>query len=204
MNTKTIMIFVAMTLGILLGVGALLTQFSASSEKPIADIAGERKHVQGSGPVTLVEFSDFQCPACLAVQAPLKEMLKKFDGKVQFVYRYFPLTQIHKNAQMSAQAAEAAGLQGKFWEMHDKLFETQNEWQGISDPRDIFMKYAESLGLDAARMRLDMESQAVKDAIQVDVAAAMRYSISGTPTFYVNGVKTEFPQIESMISSLVK
>lgn len=204
MQIKTVTLFIAVTLGVLLGVGALLTQFGAAGEKLIADIAGEGKHAQGGGPVTLVEFSDFQCPACLSVQAPLKDLLKKYDGKITFVYRYFPLTQIHKNAQMSAQAAESAGLQGKFWEMHDKLFETQTEWEGITDPTETFIKYAETLGLDSAKFRNDLESQAVKDAIQIDVSAATRYAIAGTPTFYVNGVKTEFPQLETKIKTLVQ
>ncbi|MFZ2200130.1 MAG: thioredoxin domain-containing protein, partial [Microgenomates group bacterium] len=176
MNSKTIIIFAAVTLGVLLGVGALLTQFGAAGEKPIVEIAGESKRALGSGGVTLVEFSDFQCPACLSVQAPLKDLLKKYDGKITFVYRYFPLTQIHKNAQMSAQAAEAAGLQGKFWEMHDKLFETQTEWEGITNPTETFIKYAETLGLDIAKFRVELESQVVKDAIQVDVSAATRYA----------------------------
>ena len=113
MNTKTIVIFVVITLGVLLGVGGLLWQFSAGADKPIADIAGDKVHSEGTGSVTLVEFSDFQCPACLAVQAPLQTMLAKYAGKVQFVYRYFPLVSIHHNAQMSAQAAEAASRDGE-------------------------------------------------------------------------------------------
>jgi len=204
MNTKTIMIFVAVTLGILLGVGALLTQFSQSAEQPIADIAGDSRYSMGRGIVKIVEFSDFQCPACLSVQAPLKELLTKYDGKVEFVYRYFPLTQIHKNAQMSAQAAEAAGIQGKFWQMHDKLFETQRDWEGIADPKETFISYAEYIGLDKAKFTADLESQAVKDVVAKDVLAANQNRIGGTPTFYVNGVRTEFGQIESKLKELSK
>ena len=92
MQMKTAIIFVLVTLGVLLGVGGILWTFGQSSpETPIADVAGNKHHVQGSGPVTLVEFSDFQCPACLAVQVPLTQILKKYEGKVEFVYRYFPL-----------------------------------------------------------------------------------------------------------------
>ncbi len=204
MNTKTIMIFVAVILGVLLGVGALLTQFSASGEKVITDIAGESRYKMGMGVVKIVEFSDFQCPACLSVQAPLKDLLTKYEGKVEFVYRYFPLTQIHKNAQISAQAAEAAGMQDKFWQMHDKLFETQRDWEGIADPKETFITYAENIGLDKAKFKTDLESQVVKDAIAKDVLAANQNKISGTPTFYVNGVQTEFGKIEGKIIDLSK
>lgn len=204
MNTKIILIFIAVIVGVLAGVGGLLSQFGASAEKPIPEIAGEKKHVQGTGNVTLVEFSDFQCPACLAVQEPLKQILQKYEGKVEFVYRYFPLTTIHKNAQIAAQAAEAAGMQGKFWEMHDKLFATQSTWAGLSDPKETFVGMAKEIGLDTEKFASDLESQTVKDAVSVDILAATRYSLGGTPTFFVNGMKTEFPQIETKLSSLVK
>lgn len=203
MQIKTIIIFIAVTLGVLGGVGALLWQFAAVSDKPIPEIAGEKKHVQGSGPVTLVEFSDFQCPACLSIQEPLKQILKQYEGKVEFVFRHFPLTSIHKNAQISAQAAEAAGLQDKFWQMHDKLFTSQTVWQGMTNPKETFVTYASELGLDKDKFLNDLESQGVKDMVNADLLAAIRYQISGTPTFYVNGVKTEFSQIETKVSSLV-
>lgn len=204
MNTKTIITFIAVTLGVLLGVGGLLYQFGASADKPITAVAGERKHVTGTGPVTIVEFSDFQCPACLAVQDPLKQILKKYEGKVEFVYRYFPLTSIHKNAQISAQAAEAAGLQGKFWEMHDLLFSKQKEWEGMTDPKERLAEYAEQAGMDKDKFASELESQGVKDAVAKDLLDATRYSLSGTPTFFVNGVKVEFGQLETKIQELVK
>jgi len=204
MNIKSILIFVAVTLGVLGGVGALLWQFGSNTDKPIAEIAGEKRHVQGSGPITLVEFSDFQCPACQSIQEPLKQILNKYESKLEFVYRYFPLTSIHKNAMISAQAAEAAGLQGKFFEMHDKLFATQNVWQGVNDPRSIFAGYAVELGLDKDKFVSDLDSQNVKDSVNVDLLAATRYQINGTPTFYVNGIKTEFDNIEAKISELIK
>lgn len=201
---KTVIVFVVVTLGVLLGVGGLLWQFGASADKPIADIAGESKHSQGTGAIKIVEFSDFQCPACLAVQEPFNKILKKYEGKVEFVYRYFPLSTIHKNAQIAAQAAEAAGLQDKFFEMHDKLFATQNTWATLPDPREIFSGYALEIGIDKAKFIVDIDSQVVKDAVAVDLLAATRYALSGTPTFFVNGVKTEFGQIEAKLASLVK
>lgn len=204
MNVKTIIIFIAVILGVLGGVGGLLWQFGSNTNKPIPEIVGEKKHTLGNGPIMLVEFSDFQCPACLSVQAPLKELLKKYEGKVEFVFRYFPLTVIHKNAQISAQAAEAAGMQGKFFEMHDKLFETQREWEGQADPRETFGKYSELLGLDKEKFMSDLESQSVKDIVKIDVLAANKYQISGTPTFFLNGTKINFAQIEPKIEELLK
>lgn len=204
MNIKSIIIFIAVTVGVLVGVGGLLWRVGASADKPILDIAGEGRHVQGGGEIQIVEFSDFQCPACFSIQEPLKEILEKYEGKAQLFFRHFPLTSIHKNAQISAQAAEAAGLQGKFFEMHDKLFITQTVWQGIGDPRSLFVEYAKELSLDENKFLSDMDSQEIKDAINVDLLAATRYRISGTPTFYVNGVKTEFELIEAKIQELIK
>ena len=197
-------IFVLVTIGMLLGVGGLLWQFSASAAKPIQDIAGTSHHVLGNGSVTLVEFSDFQCPACSAVEAPLQQILAKYSGKVQFVYRFFPLTTIHKNAQISAQAAEAAGLQGKFWELHTILFTKQSEWEKVADPRDLFVTYIKDLGLDEKQFLADIDSQTVVDAIAADVSAANRYNLDGTPTFFVNGVKIDFAQIDSKLAALTK
>jgi protein-disulfide isomerase len=204
MNVKSLIIFVVVTLGVLLGVGGLLWQFGSAADKPVAEIAGEKKHVQGSGNVTLVEFSDFQCPACLAVQAPLKEILKKYEGKVEFVYRHFPLTNIHKNAQMASYASEAAAIQGKFWEMHDLLFSKQSEWSTISDPKSKFIEYATTLGLDKDKFATDIDSQGVKDLVSVDMLASTRYRLTGTPTFYINGAKVEFGNIEAKLLELTK
>jgi protein-disulfide isomerase len=204
MNMKSVVVFIAVTLGILLGVGGLLWQFGNTENKAIPEIAGERKHVKGSGEITLVEFSDFQCPACLSVQAPLKEILKKYEGKVQFVYRHFPLTNIHKNAMMAAQASEAAEMQGKFWEFHDLLFSKQGEWSGLGDPREKFGEYAQQLELDIDKFVSDMESQAAKDIVSTDILASTRYRLTGTPTFYINGVETEFAQIQAKLESLTQ
>lgn len=203
MQIKTIIIFIAVTLGVLLGVGGLLYQFGKTAEKPIGDIAGDRTHSIGSGNITLVEFSDFQCPACFSVQAPLKQILDKYSDKVTFVYRHFPLSSIHKNAQLAAQAAEAAHLQGKFFEMHDKLFANQSVWGSMSDPRDEFYKYIETIGMDKEKFIADLDSQGVKDIVANDLLVATRYRLSGTPTFFVNGVKIEFNQIEAKIESLL-
>ncbi len=194
----------AVMVGVLAGVGGLLWQFGQAGDKPIEDVAGEMRYKKGEGSITLVEFSDFQCPACLSIQAPLKQILAKYEGKVQFVYRHFPLSSIHKNAQMAAQVSEAAHQQGKFFEMHDKLFETQASWQGLSDPKDTFKGYAKELGMDENKFATDLESQSTKDVINTDLLATTRYRLTGTPTFFINGSKVEFGQIESKLAELTK
>lgn len=204
MNTKTVITFIVITLGILLGVGGLLWQFGSAEVKPIADIAGERRHMRGTGSVEIVEFSDLQCPACAAVQTPLKEILAKYEGKVSFVYRHFPLTNIHKNAMAAAQAAEAADLQGKFWEWHDLLFAKQVEWSGLPDPKPKFAEYAKELGIDPDKMLASMDSDEARGRVSADLLAATRYRLTGTPTFFVNGVKVELNQLEAKLAEIVK
>ncbi len=203
MQKKTIITFIVVTLGVLLGVGGLLWQFGSTEVKPITDIAGERRHIKGSGAVEVVEFSDLQCPACAGVQEPLKKILTKFEGKVTFVYRHFPLTNIHKNAMAAALASEAANKQGKFWEWHDLLFARQTEWSSLSDPKPKFADYAKELGMDGDRMLQEMDGEDVRQMVSDDLLAATRNRLTGTPSFFVNGVKTEFAQLEAKIAEVV-
>jgi protein-disulfide isomerase len=152
-------------------------------------------HILGpaSASATLVEYSDLQCPACKAFQPVLKQLMTEPDlaGKIRLVYRHFPLTSIHKNAELSARAAEAAALQDAFWQMHDKLFEEQAAWSGLSDTaaRDTFLGYAEGLGLDRERFESDMDSDAVKDRVQADADGGRQAGVNSTPSFFLNGAK---------------
>jgi protein-disulfide isomerase len=148
--------------------------------------------------VTLVEYSDFQCPACAAYAPIVTKALAEpeLKGKVRFVYRFFPLITIHPNARLSSQAAEAAGLQGKFWEMHDLLFAKQTEWAELSNTgaKNKFADYAAQLGLDKARFLSDIDGSTVKDRVQRDMDSGNASNIQGTPTFYVNGTVLTNPQ----------
>ncbi len=156
-------------------------------------------HVFGSAnaPVTLVEYADFQCPACALFNDIIKEVIAdpQLTGKLRLVYRYFPLTGIHQNAQLSAQAAEAAALQGKFWEMHDALFATQAQWENLpaSAAQALFTSSARQLGLDVVRWTSDLSSSAVNSRIQADVRSGTAAGVDGTPTFFVNGVRMPQP-----------
>lgn len=200
-------------LGILLGtiaivaVGvALLSRSAAPVKVDSSRLIHEDSHkiASGSGTLTLVEFSDFQCPACGAYYAPVKQLVNEFASQMTFVYRNFPLTTVHKNAQTAAQAAEAAGVQGKFWEMHDKLFETQPEWSGSDTPVDIFAGYAKDLGLNVDAFKKDIDSDAVKNKVAKDVEDANALGINATPTFFLDGVKLDNPASFADFESLIK
>lgn len=138
-------------------------------------------------PVTLIEYGDYQCPACASYHALLEQFMEEYDGRVRFVFRNYPLTQIHDDAQLSAESAEAAGLQGKFWEMHDWLYENQLKWAVVPlTAQTIINTHAEELGLDMKKFAEDRKGDAVQDKIKADVDGANAIGVDHTPTFYVN------------------
>ena len=140
--------------------------------------------------VVLVEYSDFECPACAAFYPQVEELNKELGGKLLFAYRHFPLPQ-HKNAELAAYAAEAAGKQGKFWEMHSMLFENQSEWSESKNAEEIINKYAESVGLNMEKFKNDIDSSEIKDKVASDKRSALRARVNSTPTFFLNGEKME-------------
>ncbi|MCL6096345.1 MAG: DsbA family protein [Patescibacteria group bacterium] len=144
--------------------------------------------------VTLIEYSDFQCPACAAYHPLVKQLLSEFGDKIYFAYRFFPLTSIHKNALISSQAAYAAKLQGKFFEMHDMLFETQTSWAQSDSAADTFVAYAKKLGLDSDKFQKDMNSSEAKNYVTDSQNQALSIGINATPTFFVNGVQIANPR----------
>jgi len=150
-----------------------------------------------SASITLLEYADFECPACAAYSPIINQLLQdpQVAGKVRFVYRYFPLRNIHPNGQLSAQAAQAAALQGKFWEMHDRLYEQQDAWAALSNAgaRAKFVQYAQDLGLDVARFDSDIDSDTVKAAVNADYDSAVASGVGETPTFFVDGIQLQQP-----------
>ncbi len=152
--------------------------------------------------VTLVEFGDFQCPACSVYHSVIKQVLRDYDGKLNLVFRNFPLAQ-HKNALISSYAAEAAGLQGKYWQMYDKIYETQSGWSESGDAKSIFLGYAEELGLDRAKFEEDIASDAVKAKVQRDVTDGTSIGIKATPTFFLNGEEISPPASYEGFKSLI-
>lgn len=154
------------------------------------------KGVAGSK-VSVIEYGDFQCPACGAYEPIVEKLEANYAGKVQFVFRNFPLVQVHQNAQIAAQAAEAANLQSKYWEMHDLLYSKQSEWSETPNATVVsnyFDKYAQSLGLDVKKFDIDINSDIVKSRIQRDVSLAGAAQVDHTPTFFINLTQIQNPQ----------
>lgn len=156
-----------------------------------------------SAKVTVVEFGDYECPACGAYHPFVKQLLTDFAGKLNYVFRNYPLSQ-HLNAPIASQAVEAAGLQGKFWQMHDKIFETQNDWANLSDPSPLFIGYAKDLGLNVNQFTSDLNSQKVKDKISSDTNDGNTVGITETPTLYLNAEKITLNGSYNQLKNLVQ
>lgn len=139
-----------------------------------------------NAPVVLVEYGDYQCPPCVTLNRGLEASLRHHPKDVRFVFRHFPTKQ-HRNAEDAAQAAEAAGAQGKFWHMHDKLYEGQRDWYGVSDPIPIFTRYAAELGLDSSRFVHDVRAKRFLAKIRASKEEAQRLGVRGAPALFVNG-----------------
>lgn len=153
--------------------------------------------------VTFVEYSDFQCPACGAYYPILEDMFKEYKDRISFTYRHFPLPQ-HKNALPAAYAAEAAGKQGKFWEMADFLFKNQDAWSESVTAQMIFEGYAQKLSLNVAQFKADMKSDTVKAKIERDQKSGQLSNIDHTPTFFINGKMASNPRSKEELKALIE
>ncbi len=156
---------------------------SSNGAKATNHITGlDKKHV------TLVEYGDYQCPICGAYYAIVKSVAQKYNQDIYFQFRNLPLAQIHPNAVAAARAAEAAGLQNKYWEMHDALYEQQTVWSSTASPYSFFENLAGQIGLNTAKFKQDYQSSAVNDSINADLAEFSKTGRpSATPTFLLNG-----------------
>ncbi len=171
-----------------------------------ADISvNENDHIKGSpnGVITLVEFSDFQCPACKAYAPILSELSRQFPDDLRIVYKHFPLRSIHPGAEPAARASEAAALQGRFWDMHDILFENQDAW-GRAPSRNLFEKYAGDIGLDTEQFKRDYDSSIVRDKVTADSALSAELGLNSTPSFYLNGRKINNPLSVEEFADLIR
>lgn len=208
-------IFIALAVVAVLGIGFFLAAHENSS---VAGSVADQKVLQGTEPhvlgaatakVQIVEFGDYQCPACAAVYPVLKQVSEKYkdDPNFKFVFRHFPLPQ-HQNAIPAAMAAEAAGLQGKFWEMHDLLYSHQNDWAELPNASALFMSYAQQLGLDQNKFSQDLKNQKLVEKINADQSDGLSLGINATPTIYVNGKKLNalptFNELDQQITDLLK
>ncbi len=167
-----------------------------------ASSAPPTEHLEGdtASNIKLVEYGDYQCPYCGEVYPVLQQVLPKYLNKITFQFRNYPLTSLHPNAYAAARAAEAAGLMGDFWQMHDKLYSenvkyytaetsgtTYNTWINASNPLPDFDSYAKQLGLNVAQFNTYYNSNKVNNAIQADMNAGNKLNVQGTPTFFLDG-----------------
>jgi protein-disulfide isomerase len=177
-----------------LGSGAMLYRAKRSQVKNIPDSQsvpanGDKQsaHVRGNpdAPVTLEEFADFQCPPCSQFAPFAEELLREYDSRLRVVFRNFPLPG-HEHAREAALAAEAAGLQGKFWEMHDTLYREQEAWSKAPNARELFESYAGTLGLNVDQFKNDMDSEKARERVDSDRALADFLGVKVTPTLFIN------------------
>lgn len=185
------------TLGIIFGAlivfGALIFFWSKNDTTNVDPARLIREDSYSIGPadakVTLVEFSDLECPSCAAAYPIIEQYLEEYKDKVRFVYRHFPLPQ-HKHAYLAINFAEAAGEQGKFFEMAKSLFANKDEWgQKPADPTELFTKYAKDLGLDIAKIKAIVDAKKYDEKGNRDKADGTAAGVNSTPTFFLNGKK---------------
>ena len=205
MSKTAWIIFSAVAIGAL----GLLIFFSGSSKLNVSEIdvnavqtASDQNgtigdHIQGKegSKVTLIEYGDFQCAPCGSMYPRVKSISEKYKDQVQFIFRNFPIATSHPNAKAAAGTAEAAGLQGKYWEMHDKIYAGQADWSELSgtERTDFFANYAKELGLDIDKFNADLAAAptTINKKIDYDYSLGKKAGVEGTPSFYLNGVKLD-------------
>ncbi len=207
MNSET-KLFLGIILATVAIIGGAVFAFSRPTNAPNVDpkvlIQDDSPRIGSpSAAVTLVEFGDFQCPACGAYHTVVNQLLAKHKDSLSLVFRHFPLPS-HPNAMPAARAVEAAGKQGKFWEMYDKVYETQRDWSTDKNAIAVFAQYAKDLGLNATQFEKDIGSAEVQKRIDDDVVDANTLGVNATPTFYVNGEKIQNPVSLEAFDALIQ
>jgi len=206
---KKIAIWVGAALVMILaiaGLAFLVNSSPTSSSQPINVAPVSDKDITNGvkdSKVTLMEYADFQCPACASYQPILKQILAEYDGKILFVFRNYPLTSIHKNAVISAQAGYAAHKQGGFFEMAESLYDNQKNWESLGDPRPEFIDYAKELKMDINKFEQDMNAGETKNFVKDSERQAISEGMNSTPTFVLNGVKIKSPNNSEAFKRLI-
>ena len=175
-----------------------MTRQSAGNK--LAPPVSDRDRVQGpsTAPVTLLEYGDYQCPTCGLAYPVVKKLQAQLGARLRFVFRNFPIATIHPYAEHAAEAAEAAGAQGKFWAMHDLLYENQDS---LAD--DDLVQYAVTLGLDSARFTSELTRHTHAGRVREDLMSGARSGVNGTPTFFINGFRHDASfDLETMLAAL--
>jgi protein-disulfide isomerase len=173
------------------------TQWEATLTVPVS---AERDHIQGpaDAPVTLVEYGDYECPYCGGAHPIIKQVQERLGDRMRFVFRNFPITTAHPRAEPAAEAAEAAGAQDRFWEMHDLIYEGQPR---LSDA-DL-RGYAEQVGFDLERFDRELADHTYADRVREDFMGGVRSGVNGTPTFFINGARYDDPyDVDTLTAAL--
>lgn len=163
-------------------------------------VSEDRDHIQGpaEAPVTLVEYGDYECPYCGQAYPIVKDIQERMGEQLRFVFRNFPITTAHPHAEHAAEAAETSGAQGRFWEMHDHLFENQRH---LSD--DDLRSYARALELDGDRFDKELDEHVHADRVHEDFMSGVRSGVNGTPTFFINGLRHDDSyEVETLLNAL--
>jgi protein-disulfide isomerase len=167
--------------------GGFMMFRSAQPQSPTTPTPAGGSVATSKGLVTIDEYGDYQCPPCGALHPIIKTLKGEYGDRIQFAFHHFPLTQLHSHALEASSAAAAAGLQGKFWEMHNLLYEKQSEWSDVGDFRPIALEFARKIGLDLPRFTRDIDGIQVVTIISEDMQRGALLGVSGTPTVFING-----------------
>lgn len=209
--SKQFLAVIAVIVIVFIGIFALSNKPSGSK----GSSSGASNHVEGLGQdhVKLVEYGDYQCPYCGEYFPTVKQVVQEYNKQITFQFRNFPLVSIHPNAFAGARAAEAASLQGKFWQMHDLLYEengvyynsnqTASTWINASDPLTDFDQYAKELGLNVTTFNQDYSSDAVNNTINADMNEGNSLNIQGTPTFFLDGKEIQVNDTVGAFQTLI-
>jgi len=208
MNIKRIVFWAAFLIIIVLILWGLVVAMNKPtvgthliSPAPVA--ADDHVFGRANAPVTMIEYGDFECPACGVYAALVEKLMVDASTTLRIVFRHFPLPQ-HANAMITGEASEAAALQGKFWEMYRMIYENQAEWSNVADAHSILNGYAAKIGLDMVKFKADIDSSAVKEAVLKDKAEGDKIGINATPTFFVNGKAITNPQSYEAFKTLIE
>jgi protein-disulfide isomerase len=185
----------------ILALGGIFVISSNKSKAPsVSSTASVTNHSRGNlnAKVEVIEYADFQCPACGQFFPLVTAVQQKYNDTVKFTFRHFPLDSIHKNARAGARAAEAAGQQGKFFEMHDLIYQNQAAWETTSDPLTIFSGYAQQLGLDVNAFKIYYASESANASINADLQEGQGKGVNGTPTFFIAGKQMSNSDLSSL------
>jgi protein-disulfide isomerase len=202
--SKQFLAILAVIIILLIGVFALTGNKSSNGSKSSSGTPTNHIEGQGKTGVTLVEYGDYECPYCGEYYPIVKQVQAEFNDQITFQFRNFPLTSIHQNAFAAARAAEAAGLQNKFWQMHDALYQNQNQWAQASNPTQYFNQYAQQIGLNVTQFKSDYSSTKVNDLINADMAAGNKLKVNATPTFLLDGKQINVSASASSFETQIK